>query len=145
MLHLLKILLMSSLLVTLAACGGGGGGSNPTNDNGNTSEETGNTGGEDEGDTDGGDTGGEDGGDDETPPLTDEESQQLLTLIDTNNHFTVSVCPQTLLGTQLGGAIDVLACENEALTNISLGNDNVLGLLCANTVAATDTDLLVRV
>jgi len=142
MLHLLKILLMSSLLVTLAACGGGGGGSNPTNDNGNTSEETGNTGGEDEGDTDGGDTGGEDGGDDETPPLTDEESQQLLTLIDTNNHFTVSVCPQTLLGTQLGGAIDVLACENEALTNISLGNDNVLGLLCANTVAATDTDLL---
>jgi len=60
----------------------------------------------------------------------------------TNNHFTASVCPQALLGTQLGGVIDVLACENEALTNISLGNDNVLGLLCANTVAATDTDLL---
>ncbi|WP_297765333.1 hypothetical protein [uncultured Alcanivorax sp.] len=143
MLHLLRILLMSSLLVTLAACGGGGSGSNPTNDNGNTNEETGNTGDEDGGDTDGGDTGGEDGGgDDETPPLTDEEKQQLLTLIDTNNHFTASVCPQALLGTQLGGVIDVLACENEALTNISLGNDNVLGLLCADTVAATDTDLL---
>ncbi|MBL4570271.1 MAG: hypothetical protein JKY21_03840 [Alcanivorax sp.] len=139
MLHLLKILLMSSLLVTLAACGGGGG-SNPApaNDSGNTSEETGNT-----GDEDGGDTGGDDtGGDDETPPLTEDEAQQLLTLIDTNNHFTVSVCPQAVLGTQLGGVIDVLACENEALTNISLGNDNVLGLLCANTVAATDTDLL---
>ena len=142
MLHLLRILLMSSLLVTLAACGGGGSGSNPTNDSGNTNEETGNTGDEDGGDTDGGDTGGEDGGDDETPPLTDEEKQQLLTLIDTNNHFTASVCPQALLGTQLGGVIDVLACENEALTNISLGNDNVLGLLCADTVAATDTDLL---
>lgn len=142
MLHILRILLMSSLLVTLAACGGGGSGSNPTNDSGNTNEETGNTGDEDGGDTDGGDTGGEDGGDDETPPLTDEEKQQLLTLIDTNNHFTASVCPQALLGTQLGGVIDVLACENEALTNISLGNDNVLGLLCADTVAATDTDLL---
>ena len=142
MLHLLRILLMSSLLVTLAACGGGGSGSNPTNDSGNTNEETGNTGDEDGGDTDGGDTGGEDGGDDETPPLTEEEKQQLLTLVDTNNHFTASVCPQALLGTQLGGVIDVLACENEALTNISLGNDNVLGLLCADTVAATDTDLL---
>jgi len=142
MLHLLRILLMSTLLVTLAACGGGGGGSNPANDSGNTSEETGNTGDEDGGDTGGEDTAGEDGGDDETPPLTEEEKQQLLTLVDTNNHFTASVCPQALLGTQLGGVIDVLACENEALTNISLGNDNVLGLLCADTVAATDTDLL---
>ena len=141
MLHLLKILLMSSLLITLAACGGGGG-SSPATTTGNTSEETGNTGNEDGGDTDGEETGGEDGGDDETPPLTEEEKQQLLTLIDTNNHFTASVCPQALLGTQLGGVIDVLACENEALTNISLGNDNVLGLLCADTVAATDTDLL---
>jgi len=142
MLHLLRIILMSSLLVTLAACGGGGSGSNPSNDSGNTSEETGNTGDEDGGDTGGDGTAGEDGGDDETPPLTEEEKQQLLTLVDTNNHFTASVCPQALLGTQLGGVIDVLACENEALTNISLGNDNVLGLLCANTVAATDTDLL---
>ena len=141
MLHLLKILLMSSLLITLAACGGGGG-SSPATTTGNTSEETGNTGNEDGGDTDGEETGGEDGGDNETPPLTEEEKQQLLTLIDTNNHFTASVCPQALLGTQLGGVIDVLACENEALTNISLGNDNVLGLLCADTVAATDTDLL---
>ena len=142
MLHLLRILLMSSLLITMAACGGGGSGSNPANDNGSTNEETGNTGDEDGGDTGGDGTAGEDGGDDETPPLTEEEKQQLLTLIDTNNHFTASVCPQALLGTQLGGVIDVLACENEALTNISLGNDNALGLLCADTVAATDTDLL---
>ena len=76
------------------------------------------------------------------PPVTEEEEAQLLTLLDTNNHFTVSVCPQALLGTQLGGAIDVLTCENEALENISLGNDNLLGLLCADTVAATESSLL---
>lgn len=132
MLRLTRLLLLFTFMAALTACGGGG--SSNAADSGNTNQETGNTGTDT--DTDGGD-------DDNTiPPMTEDDAAQLLTLVDTNNHFTVSVCPQALLGTQLGGAIDVLACENEALENISLGNDNVLGLLCADTVASTETDLL---
>ncbi|EKF74592.1 hypothetical protein A11A3_08195 [Alcanivorax hongdengensis A-11-3] len=138
MLRLFKSILVMSLIATLAACGGGGGSSPNDLQNQETPNNGTDTGGTDNTDTT--DNGGDDG--DSTPPMTEEQAQQLLTLVDTNNQFTVSVCPQAVLGTQLGGAIDVLACENEALTNISLGNDNVLGLLCADTVAATDTDLL---
>ncbi|EUC70732.1 hypothetical protein Y017_06980 [Alcanivorax sp. 97CO-5] len=153
MLHLTRLLLLFTFMAVLTACGDGGGssssGSTSTNqETGNTDTGSGDTGGgdtdgsdTDSGDTDGGDTGGGDE-DDTVPPVTEEEEAQLLTLIDTNNHFTVSVCPQALLGTQLGGAIDVLTCENEALENISLGNDNLLGLLCADTVAATESNLL---
>lgn len=133
MLRLTRLLLLFTFMAALAACGGGG--SSSAADSGNTNQETGNTGTDTDTDTD-------DGDDDTVPPMTEEEAAQLLTLVDTNNHFTASVCPQALLGTQLGGAIDVLACENEALENISIGNDNLLGLLCADTVASTETDLL---
>ncbi|TMW11413.1 hypothetical protein FGS76_15300 [Alloalcanivorax gelatiniphagus] len=74
--------------------------------------------------------------------MDDEERAATVGLIDSSNHFTASVCPSTVLNVPLGQAIDVVTCENEALTDISLGNDNLLGLVCADTVAGTDTALV---
>ena len=60
---------------------------------------------------------------------------QVLTLLDTNNNVTVSFCPQLVADVPFGGAIDSLACENEALTNLSIDNNSSLGLICPQTVA----------
>jgi hypothetical protein len=143
---------MLTMVAVLAACGGSGGGSNAPADNNTETPNNPDDGGNNPGNPDdGGDNPGnpDDGDNPGTPDdggLTDEEEAKVLTLVDTKNQFTLSVCPETIgmagENVPLGELINSLACENEALTNISLGNDNVLGLLCPETVAATDTDLI---
>ncbi|MCU5787513.1 MAG: hypothetical protein ABGX87_02240 [Alcanivorax sp.] len=149
---LAKTLVLMMMLAALAACGGGGGSSGGPSGNGgaetpNNPDNPDNPGDPNEpgdpdnpGDPDDPDNPEEPGnpGDD----MDDEERAATVGLIDTNNHFTASVCPGTVLDVPLGNAIDVVTCENEALTNISLGNDNLLGLVCADTVAGTDTALV---
>ena len=56
--------------------------------------------------------------------------QPLLTVVDTNNEFSIAFCPNTAsLGT-IGELIDRIACENEALQGISAADADVLGLFC---------------
>lgn len=133
-----KSLLLASVIASLTACGGGGGSDFfPKQNDDNTSQDGGNTGTGNSTDT-GGNT---DGGDDNNGGISDEEMVQLLTLVDSKNQFTVSVCSDVLLNNDFGDAIDVLTCNNEALNNISVGNDDVLGLLCPDTTAATSSAL----
>lgn len=137
---LIQCLLLAAASAMLAACGGGGGGStsvasdsptpapheyvpavfapsNPDNPGDN---------------------------------LTPTEKDQILTVVGsdadstiTPSQLTVSLCPNALLGdTGLSQGVSQLTCNNEALHNISLGNDDVLGLLCHNTVTATSTGLI---
>lgn len=145
---LAKQLLLILMVAALAACGGGGGSSGGPSDNGGGGAETPNT-PDNPDDPDNPDN--PDNPDDPDNPdepgdpddgLDDEEQAEALSLIDTSNHFTASVCPGTVLDVPLGNAIDTVTCENEALENISLGNDNLLGLVCADTVANTDTALV---
>lgn len=146
-------LLLCLMVVALAACGGSGGGGgggtptdpnnpgNPNNpDNPDNPDDPDNPDNPDNPD-DPDDPDNPDNPDDPDEP-TPEEEAELLTLIDSNNHFTASVCPGALIDSNLGDAIDVLTCQNEALENISLSNDNLLGLLCANAVADTESGLL---
>lgn len=144
-LSLEKSLLAIALAATLTACGGSSGGASaPQNDNavGDTTENT------DTGSDNGAPNEGEMPEEDdvaETPvvdePAEEEVDPQILTLVDTNNNFTASVCPQEVVKVPFGGAIDALACQNEALTNISIENNNVLGLICAETVSANEDGL----
>ncbi|MCH8542103.1 MAG: hypothetical protein LAT61_00910 [Alcanivorax sp.] len=56
--------------------------------------------------------------------------QPLLTVVDTNNEFSIAFCPNTASMGTIGELIDRIACENEALQGISAADADVLGLFC---------------
>ncbi|QJX01384.1 hypothetical protein HML84_14790 [Alcanivorax sp. IO_7] len=143
---LAKQLLLILMVAALAACGGGGGSSGGPSDNGGGGAETPNT-PDNPDDPDNPDN--PDNPDDPDNPdepgdpddgLDDEEQAEALSLIDTSNHFTASVCPGTVLDVPLGNAIDTVTCENEALENISWAT-TTCSAWCARTASPTPTPL----
>ncbi|MBZ2188771.1 hypothetical protein K8B33_06670 [Alcanivorax sp. JB21] len=58
--------------------------------------------------------------------------QPLLTVVDTNNEFSIAFCPNTASMGTIGEVIDRIACENEALQGISAADADLLSVFCPN-------------